>query len=222
MSKAVAPRSASPAQLEIAERSNLVQRVMAEFAEPLDLMRQLKPWFRRLPGMQHLSVKNAAANRDRALRRCAALPAEAVLDRATDLFREAAIGRTDEPQTRLMVGLMLDGLPSARTLPSASYIDAMIDSILYEEPEFEEFPGAVGFAPVVLASTLRAVWRTLTFPPSIAEFMKLALERRFGFWDGAFKADELRAILQNAEDVLIETGDLKCNWPDDLPPFLSE
>jgi hypothetical protein len=220
VNKSIAPRSAAPAPLEIAERSNLVQQVMGEFAEPLDLMRQLKPWFRRLPEIHHLSVKNAAANRDRALRRCAKLPAEAVLDRAADLFREAAFAGTDEARSRVLVGLMLDGLPSARTLPSASYIDAMIDTILYEEPESQDFPGAVGFGPVVLASVARAVWGTLTFPPSIAEFMKLAHGRRSSFWEGALNAEQLIAVLQNAEDVLIQTGDYKSErqWGDG-PPF---
>src|ERR1700722_12658296 len=125
MDKQLAPRGT--AHGVIAPRKDLVRSVMAEYAGPIQQLRRFREFWEWLPQFD-LPAKNPEDHhRQIAKERWRSLPDFPELLDAINVFGEGWEGtESDEARTRVMIGLMLDGLPSAKTLPSASYIDALV------------------------------------------------------------------------------------------------
>lgn len=203
---------ASPATFAEFGRPNLVQKVMGEHAPTFQTLERLRPLFALLP-LRALSIHDRASL-PAAIKRIGQLPRLVELSRAVVAFSDAAAGKTDQMSARVLVGLMLDGLPSAKNLSSATYIDALIDALQHDDED--DCEGAKGFTPTVLAATVRLVWRKRDFAPSIAEFLTIARAQRRRFQQAAGWASTLWDARENAEDVLIAAGhELPFNEADD-------
>jgi hypothetical protein len=76
----------------------------------------------------------------------------------------------DEPNVRLLIGLMLDGFRIKPSETAPVYVDALAFTL--EEatlPHYEDLSVPVA----AIADAIRRAWATQTFPPSIFEFMEL-------------------------------------------------
>jgi hypothetical protein len=162
----------------------------------------------------------AEANCDRASVIMAALPAGAELEHAHEAMVAACTGATDEPLTRALIGLMLDGIPSAKTLPSAGYSDALTFSLTNGAvDDMDEYGCRIGlerFSPAIIAAAVRLVWRQHTFAPSIHEFLTLANKAKGVFRQAADQAQTLVRQREEAEGLLIRNGRLAPS-DDDIP-----
>jgi hypothetical protein len=110
----------------------------------------------------------------------------------------------------MLLGTMLDGLRAKLTEGSATYVGAMVWTL-----EMEEAP----ISAPVLAACLGEVWRTKTFPPSIAEMIELAKrmrERPIGLHNTICK---LRDTHMAVAEILVFSGDLPESELDDVSPF---
>jgi hypothetical protein len=205
MSNAITTHTGAPPALNVDPRANLVAQVMAPFNDHFRHMTDLRPLFDWLP-VSDLLIERANENREAAIRRVRGLPSTQDLARAGNLFEAAATDPTDELKSRVLIGLMLDGLPTAKTLASANYIDAMLDALLFEARD--DVTRLTTFSPPVLAGSVRKVWRVHKFAPAITEFLSIARDERTSFWNAERWTWRLYDIRCNAEDILIETGDL--------------
>ena len=126
---------------------------------------------------------------------------------AADAFG-AAFNESDEANIRVFVGRMLDGLPSAKTLPSASYVDALV-FILSGVDDDDEGQPVDCFSALVIAAAVVDIWRSMTFAPSPAEFLSLAKKKRREFSRAYQVANRLYDLREQAEAVLLHFGDIK-------------
>jgi hypothetical protein len=203
----VVPDQAPPASSPLVQpRANLVRKVMRPFKRPLDLLRQFRPYGDYLP-VPDLCVSKPQQERKEARERWRYLPDFPVLLEAGNAFDEGWRADADELKTRALVGVMLDALPSAKTLPSASYVDAVLFTLLHDEPD--RWTGLTEFPPLAIAAAVAEVWRKMTFAPSPAELLELAREKRAEFHRFGDVADRLYELREQAEQVLIKLGDLK-------------
>ena len=106
-------------------RTDLVRSVMAPYARPMRMLRRYRAFDEWLPVVDLPSEKPEEHHRRIAKERFKFMPDFRELLDAADAFG-AAYNETDEGNIRILIGLMLDGLPSAKTLPSASYVDALV------------------------------------------------------------------------------------------------
>jgi hypothetical protein len=207
MSNQVAQRMATPAPAPIKARTDLVRAVMAPYARPMRMLRRYRAFDEWLP-VSDLPAENPEENhRKIAAERWKFIPDFRELLDATDAFGAVFI-ETDEVTIRILVGLMLDGLPSAKTLPSASYTDALTFILSDLEDDEDQLPGEC-FSALVIAAAVAEVWRSATFAPSLAEFLTLAKKKRLQFHRAYHVANRLYDLRCQAEDVLLILGDIK-------------
>lgn len=206
MDKQVAQRQTAPGVL--APRKDLVRSVMAEYVRPIQQLRRFREFGDWLPQFD-LPTKNPEDHhRQIAKERWHSLPDFPELLDAINAFGEGWEGtESDEALTRVMIGLMLDGLPSAKTLPSASYIDALVFILSDDEPD--EITGCFNFQPLALAAAVAQIWKTSTFAPSPAEFLAVARKKRAEFYRASETANRLYDLRSQAELVLLTFGDIK-------------
>jgi hypothetical protein len=135
---------------------------------------------------------------------------------AADAFG-ATFNETDEGNIRVFVGLMLDGLPSTKTLPSASYTDALVFLLSGIDDDDDDQI----FSALVIAAAVVEVWKSSTFAPSPAEFLSLARTKRREFHRAYRVAHRLYDLRCQAEVVLLHFGDIKdeAMGDDDSIPF---
>jgi hypothetical protein len=114
---------------------------------------------------------------------------------------------------------MLDGLPSTKTLPSASYTDALVFLLSGIDDDDDDQPI---FSALVIAAAVVEVWKSSTFAPSPAEFLSLARTKRREFHRAYHVAHRIYDLRCQAEEVLLIFGDIKpdAHQPDeDAIPF---
>jgi hypothetical protein len=207
MSSQVPQRAAAPAPTPIKARTDLVRSVMAPYARPMRMLRQYRRFDDWLPVSDLPAEKPEENDRKVAAERWKFIPDFRELLDATDAFGMALI-ETDEGNIRILLGLMLDGLPSAKTLPSASYADAL--AFLLSDIEDEDEDGPVDcYAAIVIAAAVVEVWKSLTFAPSPTEFLSLARKKRREFRRAYYVAGRLYDLRCQAEAVLLHFGDIK-------------
>jgi hypothetical protein len=118
-------------------------------------------------------------------------------------LREALFGETNVLAARAMFGLMLDAIPAAQKFESATYLDALVSTVLAEQDlnraqliaEYgSSVSGSGGFPPVVIAAAVRRIWRSATFTPTISDVLKELHAAR----------GQLQSIIKQAEMFLAE------------------
>jgi hypothetical protein len=213
MSNQVAQRMTAPVP---AARADLVRKVMAPYAEPMKKLRKYRQFNEWLPVFDLQTENPDDSHRAIAAERWHFIPDFRELLDAVDAFG-AAFNETDEPNIRVLVGLMLDGLPSAKTLPSAGYTDALV--FLLSDLDGDEDEPIECFSALVIAAAAVEVWRTATFAPSPAEFLAIAKKKRREFRRAYTVANRLYDLRDQAEAVLLHFGDIKPRWgnEDDIP-----
>ena len=205
MSSQIVERVAAPGL--VASRKDLVRTVMADYAGPIRKLRQFQKFGDWLPQFDLRTENPEDYHRAIAKDRWAFLPSFRDLLDAVDAFRQGWGGEApDEARTRVMIGLMLDGLPSAKSLPSASYVDALM--FILSDDEQDDQSGSVHFRPLALAGAVAQVWKTATFAPAPAEFLSLARKQRSEFYQATRTADRLYDLRCQAEEVLLNFGDI--------------
>src|ERR1700737_1614639 len=122
----VIQRTAAPAPpTPIKARPDMVRGVMAPYAAPMKKLRKYRQFDDWLPVMDLPTEKPEERDRKVAAERWKFLPDFRELLDAADSFG-MVFNETDQANIRILIGLMLDGWPSAKTLPSASYADALV------------------------------------------------------------------------------------------------
>jgi hypothetical protein len=180
-------------------------------AQPtLNAARKLQPLFDYYKGREYLNVKQADQHKAVAFNRCEAIPEDAVMYAAEKLFHAAECEPAPEPWLHAAIGLMLDSMPNAKNI-SPSYRFGLVDAMQHDPEVHERF--GPGFSYAVIAQVVREIRRTAEFVPTHAAFLKLCSQHRSLFGKRQYSVECLINLRQNAEDVLIKTGDLKV--PDD-------
>lgn len=156
-------------------------------------------------------------HRATALKRIERIPSLDVLKQDAKRLQTAIFSTATEAEIRLIVGVMLDGLPAASSQISAGYIDAIVVSILHADDarSSEDYPGFKGFSGHVLAGVARRVWGGQKFAPAISELLTIARETRSEFWRALQLTERLIEIRENAEDIEAITNPDLSNLPDD-------
>jgi hypothetical protein len=187
--------------------------VFAPARPALNAARKLKPlfdWLERYDEMKreypHLHVKRANEHQAAALERCEQIPADRIMYAVDKVFRAAEFEAAPEPWLHAAIGLMLDSMPNAKNT-SPSYRFALVDAMMHDPDVFGGY--GPGFSHAVLAQSVREIRRTAEFVPSHATFLKLCSSHRSQFQKWQWSVSSLIDLRQNAEDVLIATGDLK-------------
>ena len=204
MTNQVAQRMAAPAPAPVKARTDLVRGVMAPYARPMRMLRRYRAFDDWLPVMDLQTEKPEERDRKIAAERWQFIPDFRELLDATDAFGAVFI-ETDEGNIRVFVGLMLDGLPSTKTLPSASYTDALVFLL----SGIDDDDGDDCFAALVIAAAVVEVWKSSTFAPSPAEFLSLVKKKRREFRRAFHVMDRLYDLRCQAEVVLLHFGDIK-------------
>lgn len=198
-------RISSPAPAPVKARTDLVRGVMAPYAVPMKKLRQYRQFDEWLPVIDLPTEKPEENHRKIAAQRWQFIPDFRELLDAADAFG-AAFNETDEGNIRVFVGLMLDGLPSAKTLPSASYVDALVFCLTDVDNDDDDQPI---FSALVIAAAVVEVWKSSTFAPSPAEFLSLAKTKRREFHRAYHVAHRLYDLRCQAEEILLHFGDIK-------------
>jgi hypothetical protein len=217
MNNQVPQRMAAPAPTPVKARTDLVRGVMGPYAAPMRKLRQYRQFDEWLPVIDLPTEKPEESHRKVAAERWQFIPDFRELLDAADAFG-TAFNETDEGNIRVFVGLMLDGLPSAKTLPSASYVDALVFLLSGIDDEDDDQPI---FSALVIASAVVEVWKSSTFAPSPAEFLSLARTKRREFHRAYRVAHRLYDLRCQAEEILLHFGDIKDEvpWGDGDIPF---
>jgi hypothetical protein len=179
---------------------------MAPYAEPMKKLRQFRQYHEWLPVLD-LPAKNPEDHhRAIAAERWKFIPDFRELLDAMNAFGEV-FNEADEATIRILIGLMLDVLPSAKTLPSASYTDGLV--FLLSDGDEDDTSPIECFSALVIAAAAAEIWRSATFAPSPAEFLALAKKKRREFERAHTVANRLYDLRTQAEQVLITFGDIK-------------
>jgi hypothetical protein len=218
MSNQVTQRMAAVAPGPVKGRTDLVRGVMAPYAAPMKKLRQYRQFDEWLPVIDLNTEKPEENHRKIAAERWQFIPDFRELLDAADAFG-TVFNETDEGNIRVFVGLMLDGLPSTKTLPSASYTDALVFLLSGIDDDDDDQPI---FSALVIAAAVVEVWKSSTFAPSPAEFLMLAKEKRREFHRAYHVAYRLYDLRCQAEEILLHFGDIKsepAREDDDSIPF---
>jgi hypothetical protein len=210
-------RMAASAPAPVKVRTDLVRSVMAPYAQPMRKLRQYRQFGEWLPVIDLPTEKPEEHHRKIAKERWKFIPDFRDLLDAINAFGTVFI-ETDEGNIRILIGLMLDGLPSAKTLPSASYADAL--AFLLSDADHDDDDQPI-FSALVIAAAVVEVWKSSTFTPSPAEFLSLAKKKRREFHRAFHVANRLYDLRCQAEVVLLHFGDIKdeAMGDDDSIPF---
>jgi hypothetical protein len=205
-----------------APRTDLVNKIMAPFVMPIRRLVELRPLAEWLPKPDLRSKNPDEHDRREARERWQMLPDFKQLSADMNAFEEGWRPDTDELKARILIGLMLDCLPSAKTLPSASYIDGLVFTLL-NDFEVTTYSGCCTYPPLAIAAAVKDVLKTMTFAPSPAEFLTIAQAKREEFRRFDNVAARLYDLREQCEGVLLRFGDIKPEPPepgdmdDDIP-----
>lgn len=159
-----------------------------------------------LPDLPMLNVRRpGAATVEQAKARIARIPDALTLRELEIQFDEIASAATDEMASQLLLGVMFDGLPSARAWSAddlAGYVHSVVDTLFWADGVCE-----VGYSPPAVGAAIMTVWSTLRFVPAIAELIDILKGSRQRFVDGSSAAWNLLLLRDNALDVLIEADE---------------
>ena len=134
------------------------------------------------------------------------------LSAACELIASETIGETNAPAARALFALMLAAIPAAKGFDSAVYLDALLNTVLSEPAEEPNQRHVGGFTPVVIASAVRAIWRSKTFTPSIAEVLETLRAQRRSLQAGASLARSIQAMKRQAAEREAEREEREDRW----------
>jgi len=180
---------------------NIVATIFNRYGglEPMVTRRNLQSFkIREMHELRGYSKRNHAIALDRLKR----IPPLDDLRRDIEGLTTAAFGRAPEPEARLIIATMLEALPTAGAQCSATFIDAIIDTVDHYDDDREYGPRFNGFSCEVLASTTRKVWKQHKFPPAIAELMEILCKTRLEYWYAIGLTEHLIALRDDAEDMV--------------------
>lgn len=200
-------------------RRDLVRTVIGPHLVPIKKLRQFKQYHEWLPVTDLPTDSPDDRHRAIAAERWQFIPDFRELLDATDAFGRIFI-ETDDLNIRVLIGLMLDGLPSAKTLQSVGYADTL--ALLLSDEDADEGDYIECYSALVVAAAAVEVWRTATFVPSPAEFLAIAKKKRREFHRAYVVAHRLYDLRSQAETVLVTFGDIKptrSGHDDDDIPF---
>ena len=154
---------------------------------------QLGDWLR----LKLLDLRTPTAMRDRALTRLRELPQRETLHAWDDELCRALDGKADEPMLSVLLATMLDGFPRGMIPNARTYVAGALLVI-----------GDHALSPEILAAAILRIWRKDRFPPTIAEVVDECERARQHATSARRVVTKMIALMDNAEEVLIATGDL--------------
>jgi hypothetical protein len=164
-------------------------------------LRKPMAWLDRRPPL--LDLRRAREHREAAVERCEMIPKDPELYRAGKLFEEGECEPAPEAWLHLALGAMLASMPAAANVHDA-FRCAIADGA-YHDPEIWG-PYRPGFSCAAVARSIREA-RRLDVLPSPGSFLSMCVRHRTWFRRSRMSINDLIAIRQNAEDVLIKLGD---------------
>ena len=165
------------------------QRILRQIVET-----RLDEWL----GVTLLDLRNPSAARDQALARTRNLPERSVLHAWDDELCSALDGEADEKTLSVLLAILLDGFPRSASQNPDAYVDAAILIL-----------GDQRFSPDSVAAAIVRIWRKNKFAPSLSELIDECDEAKQAASLARRVATKMLALLDNAEDALTATGDLK-------------
>ncbi len=155
--------------------------------------KQLGKWL----GLRLLDLRDPNAVRDKALIRFRQLPSRETLHAWDDELSLALDGKADEKTLSLLLATMLDGFPRGMVPNIRTYVEGTLLVI-----------GDQALSPEILAAAILRLWRKDRFPPTIAELLDECDHALQGAANARRVVAKMIALLDNAEEVLIATGDI--------------
>jgi hypothetical protein len=191
---------------QLAERFSAVQ-ALAYRRNARKVTQALQTWFPLRA--------DALGAEEKARQRLALIPGLRELSDQRDELHEAVFLRAKEPEIRLILAAMIDGIPSAKSQATPGYFDAAAFTLQHaDEDAPEDSPGArlgfAGFSSAALFMMARRVMATHRFAPAPAELLEIARSARFEFWSARNSTARLIEFRLNAEEVL------DALFPDDI------
>jgi hypothetical protein len=176
-------------------------RIRALF-EPLlvhqEILRQIVDCGRgELIAAKLFDLRSPGTARDRALIRRHQLPARETLHAWDDELCAALEGKADERSLSLLLATMLDGFPRGMVPNIRTYVEGASLVLGGHSP-----------SPEILAAAIVRTWRKDKFPPTIAGLLEECDRARQGVLNARRLVGKMIALLDNAEEVLFEAGDL--------------
>lgn len=155
---------------------------------------QLGEWI----GVKLLDVRNSAAVRDRAFIRVQQLPQRETLHAWDDELCRALDGKADEKTLSVLLTTLLDGFPRGMVPNIRTFVEGAL--IVIDDH---------ALAPEILAAAIVRIWRKNKFPPTISELLDECDRARQGATNARRVVAKMIAILDNAEEVLVATGEIR-------------
>lgn len=155
--------------------------------------KQLGQWL----GIRLLDLRDPNAARDKALIRLQQLPSRETLHAWDDELSLALDGKADEKILSLLLATMLDGFPRGMVPNIRTYVEGTLLVIADQ-----------ALSPEILAAAILRIWRKDRFPPTIAELLDECDHALQGAANARRVVAKLIALMDNAEEVLIATGDI--------------
>jgi hypothetical protein len=135
------------------------------------------------------------------------IPDDDVMYGAQNLFKAAELDSAPEWWLHAGIGLTFDSLSNGRNV-SPSVRSGIVDSMLYDEEVHDGYKPGFS-APVVYEMALDIRRITKDFLPMPAKILELCAGSRKRFARRRRLTEDLIEVRQAAEDLLIETGDVK-------------
>jgi hypothetical protein len=148
-------------------------------------------------GAALLDLRDPKSVRDRAISRYRLLPKRDTLHAWDDELCQALEGKADQMTLSLMLTTMFDIFPRGTISNVGSYVEAL--SLVM---------GDRALSQEILAAAIVRVWRKIRFPPSISEFLDECEGAKKAATGTRATIKKMLALLDNAEDALVATGDL--------------
>ena len=155
--------------------------------------KQLGEWL----GIRLLDLRDPNAVRDNALIRLQQLPSRETLHAWDDELSLALGGKADEKTLSLLLATMLDGFPRGMVPNIRTYVEGTLLVIADQ-----------ALSPEILAAAILRIWRKDRFPPTIAELLDECDHALQGAANARRVVAKMIALMDNAEEVLIATGDI--------------
>lgn len=155
--------------------------------------RQFGQWL----GVRLLDLRDPNVVRDKALIRHQQLPSRETLHSWDDELSLALDGKVDEKILSLLLATMLDGFPRGMVPNIRTYVEGTSLVI-----------GDQALSPEILAAAILRIWRKDRFPPTIAELLDECDHALQGAANARRVVAKMIGLLDNAEEVLIATGDI--------------
>jgi hypothetical protein len=154
-----------------------------------------------------LDLKHPAKHRHEAMERYEAIPDDRVLFGVSHLFEAAEFKPADEDWLNAAIVMMLDSMPNSGKV-SVTYRHSIVDAIIYDAEAWGR-GYTTPFSCAVVTAAIREARRTSKFVPAHSEFLELCRQHRSKFHTLQSNVRDLIEVRQNAEDILLATGDLE-------------